>query len=162
VLERFGERGLARAVRYFFILLVAWEGINPAVLRRAEGQATAILEAKTPSATIAGKLRLLYEVWRPERLRRFDGPALLVRGGLDALSTGRSETLLAGVLPRLERHVVGWTGHAMHIARLGTVARLIHQFTARLPAVLSSSAPLPREAGPTRAVSSRSASGLGS
>ncbi|HEX9636596.1 MAG TPA: alpha/beta hydrolase [Acidobacteriota bacterium] len=126
-----GHRAVCGAATAVFFAMVAWEGIHPVTLWRARAQLDAIADARTPAKTIDEKLRLLYDVWKPERLPRSDQPALLLRGALDPISRRAAPQLLSGYLSRLEAREIPWAGHALHVSRPKVLASALLEFTQR-------------------------------
>jgi pimeloyl-ACP methyl ester carboxylesterase len=113
------RRNPARAAtlwfRTGFVVLNAWEFINPLALLRVPRLARAAVEARTPSTTIHDKLELLFR--DDPGLPPASVPCSIIAGAWDTITWPGASRRLARALPGSRLHRLRLTGHACAYAR---------------------------------------------
>ena len=106
----------------WFLLSTSWEGLAPPLWLRLPSLLRAAVEARTPSATVRGKVELLFS--EEPGLPRTGVPVEMIAGAWDRVAPLRGVRALAARIPGSHVHVLRFSGHAGAYARPRAYVRL--------------------------------------
>ena len=114
------------------LLRAGWEFLYPAALFRSPALFREALDARTPSSTIADKIRLLLRVVPGLPPPEAAIPSAVVAGAWDTIPPPRLARALAGRLPGSKLRILDRSGHAGAFSRPGAYGEIVLEELARL------------------------------
>ena len=114
------------------LLLAGWEFLYPAALSRGPALHREALDARTPSSTIADKIRLLWGVAPGLPPPAAAIPSAIVAGAWDTITPPRLARALAAHLPSSRLRILDRSGHAGAFSRPRAYGETVLQELRRL------------------------------
>jgi len=114
------------------VALGGWEFLYPAALLRSPGLLREALDARTPPATVADKIRLLWgeEPGLPASAAAI--PCSVVASAWDTIAPARGARTLAARIPGSRLRVLRFSGHAGAYSRPAAYGRIVVEELSRL------------------------------